>query len=414
MVYPSLSDDNNSFLKSNEPVLASVFQRLLSVMLDYFILSPVISFIVVIMFSDGLKLYQQFPDSKESLSIFLQIGMGFVFMFTFLQALFISMAGGTPGQLFTKIFVQFDLVSGQNNEYNQIDIFFRAWLRQIGFVFSIFCMGLPFAAILYHPKRRAIYERMTESSVKTFVKNPVHILNWGVAEKRYVSVFASTFFIFCLGIGVFSFHSMYQKTLASNLTYTDLNKVGHFCSELDSIKQENRLNVAAAMSLAGQLSDRCLNLEADFVLWRDYSSGSQNPKSLAYFAKYLTATDEDTELEYLSQTCAQDTGSEACQIAEAFKGGNFQELLNQKRLKETNLLNAVLKYEITKFLKSDVESSLEDVETYATFKLVKKYIVNEKLSLLGQRSSKDSGRRPASAKQSLTEIEKIQNRVNEL
>lgn len=400
MVYPDITTE----IKNQKNKLeATVLQRMFAVVLDYFILSPVISFFCVILFSKGLNLYQQFPNSQESEIILLQIGIGFIFLFTLVQALFISLAGGTPGQIFTKTFIHF--------ENKTAHIFFQSWLRQWGFVGSVLLLGIPFLAVIYHPRRQTIYERMTESGVYTYVTKPFEILNWGASERRYVSVFISTFLFFSIFLSVLSFQHFYQKTLSSNLTFEKIKAKQHFCSELDSVKQESRLSVATALNLVGLLPDRCLDLEADFVLWRNFSNEvGLDLKSQAYFAKYLTATDDDTEAKYLGQACQQDTKSEFCEFAKSFEAGDFLDLLAKLKSKDSNLLNDTLKYEIASILKQDIKQPLKDLEKYATFKLVNKYLIRERLDQLQYSST----RSPASMNYKDELIQDIQKRIDEL
>jgi len=421
MVYPD--DSLICIHKKNQTkyTTASALQRLLSVVLDYFILSPMISFICMILFSEGLKLYRQFPSSAESTVILFQVGVGFIFLFTLLQALFIFFAGGTPGQIFTKIFINFD----NDNSSQHISLFFQAWLRQVGFVFSILFLGVPFLAVFYHPKRRTVYERMTESSVLTYVQKPFEILNWGNAERRYISVFISLFLFSTVILSAFSFNHFYQKILSSNLTYEKLNKEKHFCKELDSIQQENRLTVAMALNLVGVLSDRCLDIEADFILWR---SPVKVSKSMAYFAKYITAESDGDENKYLKKTCDENKKSEACHYARAFRQGDFQQLVSvlnsQSAELGSNVLSDILRYEALNYLKIDSKKAFKTLEKYSTFKLVNKYLITEQLSYLLSKNTpqkkQNSLRSPANDEpfyesENLSEkIKQIQKRIDDL
>jgi hypothetical protein len=402
MVYPDIADQKIINKKQTENH-ATAFQRLLAVILDYFILSPILSFMCVVIFSDGLSLYKSFPKSSESQIILFQVAVGYIFLLTLFQTVFICLAGGTPGQIFTKTYIQFD----SNSASEKNGIFFQAWFRQIGFVVSVLFLGLPFVAILYHPKRRAVYERMTESSVMTRVQNPFSILNWGLLERRYISVFVTTFLFFIMALGAFSFKNFYQKTLSSNLTFEKMKKNEHFCKDMDSIKQDNRLTVAIALNLIGVLSDRCLDLEADFVLWRNFSSDTTaEQKSMAYFSKFITAENDEAEEKYLKQVCFENSKSQACELATAFSTGNLQALKGT----EANLLTDVLKYEFSSDLNLDPNLTLKKIEKYATHKLVNKFVISESLNSLKQ----SGGRAPASENDLDEKIQQIQKRIDEL
>ncbi len=409
MVYPDISTDENPNIKA-EYQSATPTQRLLAVVIDYFIFSPIVSFLCVIIFSQGLKLYKQFPSSPEATVILIQIGVGVVFLFTLIQAIFIFFAGGTPGQIFTKTFVSFDL--GQQPRYS-LHIFFQCWFRQIGFAISVLCLGIPFLAIFYHQERRTIYEKATESSVLTTVVKPFEILNWGDSERKYVSVFAATFLFFSAGLLIWGFQNFYQKILTSNLSYEKLKTEKQFCSEMDSIQQQNRLNVATALNLVGVLSDRCLDLESDFILWKNFNvSINSESRSLAYFAKYLTADDDDNESEYLNKACTENQDSQACQYAQNFKTGNFYQLLSDlNRINDKNVLAEVLKYEIMKELQLNTTDSLEQIKKYSTFKLFNKYVISEQLSNL---TNSSNSRSPASMSDVSEQINEIQKRIDDL
>lgn len=409
MVYQDLSIVQNSQAKLNKPQQATVLQRVFSALLDYFILSPIVSFIVVSCFSDGIKLYKQFPQSSEAQFVLFQMALGFIFFLTLIQAVFITVVAATPGQIFTKLYVRFDSEVLQDSSW--IQLFFHAWFRQLGFVLSLFCLGLPWISVLYHTKKRAFYERMTESTVLTTVPHPMSLLNWGESERKYIAVFVNTFLLFSTGLLILGFQQIYHKTLTSNLTYEKLNKENRFCKELDSVKQENRLNIATALNLVGVLPDRCLDLEADFVLWRNFSDpATSDLKASAYLAKFLTAENDDDEKKYLTETCRQDSKSVACAYAKGFSDEEVAEFRLKIEDYNSDLLNDVLKYELTKMSDAQAVKELEDLEKYGTHKLVNRFIIQENLKSL----QPESRRFPASTDAVSEKIEKIQKRIDSL
>ncbi len=404
MVYQDIStdfqDNKNNILKQH----ASVFQRMLSVLLDYFILTPIISFFCVSLFSQGLALYKKFPKSIEADLILFQVGVGFIFLFTIFQALSIFLTGRTPGQFFTKSYIHF--------ENKNTSLFFQAWIRQLGFLFSVMLFGFPFLAVFYHPQRTAFYERMTESSVLTKVKHSFSHFSWGVVERRYVSAFISVFSFCVLTLTVISFKYFYQKTVSSNLTFEKYKKEQNFCKELEPVAQENRLNVATALNLLGVLSDDCLDKEADFVLWRNFSDHAQfELKSAAYFAKYLTAQNDDEENLYLDQVCAQNNKSQSCSYSKTFMTGDFEALLAEAKTDSASALSSVLIYESEKELGMIREGSLAQLQKYAEIKPINKFVISEKLNQL--KGSKN--RQPAtSAVTESNQVEDILKLVDQL
>ncbi len=409
MVYPDISTQYFENNKNDLHQEASVLQRILSVLLDYFILSPIVSFIVVSFFADGVRLYKQFPQSTESQFILFQMALGFIFFTTLIQAVFMTVVAATPGQIFTKLYVRFDTDVLQDSSW--VQLLFLSWIRQLGFVLSLFCLGLPWISILYHKKRRAFYERMTESSVLTTVNHPLSLLKWGEGERKYVAVFVNTFLLFSTSLLILGFGQIYNKTLTSNLTFDKLNKEDRFCKELDGVKQENRLNVATALNLVGVLSDRCLDLEADFILWRNFSDISQSDlKASAYFAKYLTAENDQDEQSYLTKTCQQDSNSRACVYAQGFLNDDVPEFYAAVSKLDSDIFNDALKYELTLMLGQNPTQELAQLEKYSTHKLVNKFILQENLKSL----KPESGRFPASVDDLSEKIENIQKRIDSL
>ncbi len=395
MVYADINDQNTILdSQNNKPnnikmfQRASIFQRVLAVLFDYLIISPIVSFICVSFFTSGLQLYQKFPNSVEADLILIQIAIAFVFIFTLIQTIFIYFSGGTPGQIFTKTFIEF-----KNKDSN---LFLQAWLRQIGFAVSILFCGIPFLSILYKNDQRALFERMTESAVNTLVVNPLKILNWGKSEYRYISVFFTIFIFFGIALSVFSFKHLYEKTITSNFKYEKLNKEHYFCDELKNVKQENKLTVATALNIVGVLSDTCLNQEADFVLWNNFS---ENDRAMAYFSKYVAISeglgvdDADSEDDYLAQVCKTSQQSQACILLNTYAGADEVETLKKlNSLRESNLLTTVLKYEITRSQNLPLTIAFEELEKYDTLKAVNKFLITEQLKDF----KLDSSRSPAS------------------
>ena len=411
MVIGDITEENSKIKNGQQVTLikASLHQRILSVLIDYFIFTPIVSFLLVNFFYDGLYLYKKFPTSDESLFVLFFLGLGFVVLFSFLQALFIYFFKGTPGQIFTKTFVHFE------NEH--VHLFFQAWTRQLVFALSFFMMGIPFLAILFHTKKQAFYERMTESIVLTTVHTPFDYI-MSDQERNYLRASFAAISFFVLFLGTASLFSMYKKTLNSFVSFSHIQEKDYFCSEVKNIKQENRLIVATALNITGILSDRCLDKEAEFVLWKmEGLKGFDlyyNP-SMAYFAKYLTANDVESEDEYLKMSCQLDVQSYGCFLSTAFQNKSYEEFLNElNKRSEINLLTTTLKYELADL--SEVKSTgitLSQFDPYSNLDLVKKFVLLEKV-----KSLKNTDQRfPASITGSQNkdkQIEEIIKGINEL
>lgn len=371
-IFNSTELDNNSSKRSYS---ATVFQRVLAVLIDYFIFLPIASFILVNLFYEGLFLYKKFPQSDESFFVVTILTMCSGVIISFLQAICIYLFRGTPGQIFTKTYVEF--------EYVHVHIFLQAWLRQIGFVISIFSFGWPFLAVFFHPKRQTFYERMTDSTVLTAVYDSKD-RSLTAAEQNYIRAGFAAFSFFGLFLVAVSFFNLYKKTLYSFASFSKQQQKEAFCKEIKNVKQENRLLVALAMNLADQLSDSCLDKEADFVLWRMDSmqgfSEVYNP-SMAYFAKYMTAKDSDTEKQYLDMSCLNAQKSYGCFLSESFQNKSEKEFLAElKTSGKEDILASMIQYQLAQNMKLKEKSIfLDKMKKFDSLDIVKKFVLIEKI-----------------------------------
>lgn len=419
MVYQDISSENTktSINPGDEKKSASFFQRLLAVIIDYFIFTPVVSFLIVVFFSSGLRLYKQFPNSPEADLILLQCGFFFVFLFTFFQSLFICYAKATPGQLFTKTYVDF-----RNPDFS---LLLQSWLRQMGFFISIALLGVPFIAVFYHPKRQAFYERLTESRVLTLTDAFSVPLLFGEKERRYLGAGVATFFLFTLGLGLLTLKNNYNQSVNAAITYENIRQVVQDklkkCQELKDVKQQNRLKMAIALNMVGVLSDQCLDSEADFVLWHTFAKNNEelDPSynhSMAYLAKYMTAQTLEDEDHYAKAACSspQDRG---CQLAQAFQTKSYNDFLAYLSTQKKDFLTDTLKYEISLLAKKPTEDLLKNLEDYSSHKFVSKYLVLEELDQLTvqlKAQTHDLNRQPAQAVERIKETQTMEGRIRSL
>lgn len=434
MVYPDISDLKSSSLSFEKNTISQIIdaqphQRILSAVIDYFIFSPIVLFILTTIFSDALVLIKNFPQSLEVQTVMVMMAGGYVLLFSFLQAVFIARYGSTPGQTFSKTFVEF--------ENDQFPVFFQAWLRQLGFVISFLLLGLPFISIFYHPQNKTFYDRLTESRVKTKVNLAQNHFLWSMTEKKYLSTAVATFFVFSLALfgalGVVS----YQKTVQSALTYRDLEKKQIFCEELEGVAQDQKLIVGIGLNLIGKLSNQCLEKEADFVLWKQSGMRLQNfnyNQSMAYFSKFIATESEMKEEKYLDLACQVDPQSRGCLLAKDFKNLSYEEFYKHIQKKNSqndhvDQLDRILELEFARLVHpDDLIKVLKDLknEQYVGLKL---FLVQEKLKIIHQQQiSQYQQRSPAqereSSNSSLTDaslkindstlLEQVLQEINEL
>lgn len=373
MVFPDL----NEIKYSTNKFKPSVPIRGLSVIIDYFIFAPVISFVLLVLFRNGLDIYKSFPSSAEAGSIFGILIIGFVVVATFFQALFITFLGATPGQHFLKLKIEFNITS-RNENY---PIFLQAWTRQIGFVASFMLLGIPFLKVLADENGQCFYEKMTDSQVVSMYPAPITLASQSFEiDRKFWSASLAALNAFLIFFAAVVFWKNYQNVLTSPSSYAKLKNKKKTCMEFISLNPTDRLRFAIAMNLVGTASDVCLDQEADFVLWRNFT----DDQSLAYFAKFVSTKSEELESNYLKEACVDSQKSEGCYWAQIFINNDFKSISKNEEMNET-ILGQVLKYEAAN--KEDFKMRadlLGEMKKHSEFKSIKKYLVLENFEFLNQ------------------------------
>ena len=368
MVYPDINSENSS---RNPQYQVQILHRALSVVIDYLIFVPVVSFLLFILFKDGLYIYKSFPNSSEAKNFFVMFIVAFVFSISFLQALFIKFNSATPGQHFMKIKVDFE----NKSEF----IFFRAWSRQLGFVISFFFCGLPFLRILTDIKRQSFYEKMTSSQLVSHVQMPQKSI-WAIeSERKYWSSSLTALYVCLIVLSGLVFMNRYNYLITSPLSYAKFKNNSDQCNDFLDKSSNQRLKSLIAMNLVGTIDDECLNEEADFILWRNMTED----KSLAYFAKYITSEYKDYEKEYLVQACAENKKSEGCFWSQIFQKPNLEDIELPDR-HEQSLLGLIVLYKFT----DNKEENFEKIKKYSDEPSVRKFIVKETIVSLHNKIEK--------------------------
>ncbi len=381
MVYRDISAPESKSSTSVHPFKykASLMDRFFSFVIDYLIFSPFISFTLFILFHDAIRYWRINPDAAEQIPITILLGLSYILIFSLYQALFICFWRATPGQYFLKIQIVFDAP--------QDFIFWRAFCRQCGFWTSILLLGAPWLALLSHPLQKTFYDRMTECRVLSKKNNSIYFTF--EAEARFWQSFTATMMIF---VGLIFFSLMlikYNDITQRTESFKIYEKKNFFCSELKGVNQSSRLQLAIAMNLVGQLSDDCLDHEADFVLWKSKTEDLE----LAYYAKSLTEENSEAETKYLKKACAQPNDNLGCHISKAFQSADFEKLYTFLKV-QNSLLARTLTYELGLILKKDdeQESNFSQLAEFDDQRLIKKYLLSE---IIAQRKIR-ANREPAS------------------
>ena len=376
MVYDDISPlkkPNHQVHKVTPYFRASILDRLFSFLLDYLVLSPVISFLILIFFQKEISIWSANTFSPELKSVFMLLAVVYVVLFSFLQSLFIYFWQATPGQFFLKLKII------DENEQSGLRLF-RITIRQLGFWFSFLFLGFPLISILSHTEQKTFYDKLSEMKVVSLKSKP-DFFSFEF-ESRYWQALMSTFLIFFAFILAAVGWQQHQNIKSAAYTFDKMQNENYFCDELKSVQFSERLQMVIALNLVGQIADKCVDKEADFVLWK---SDNLELKSLAYYAKSLTEKETQFEEKYLESACQ--TGAEkflGCKLASAFMNHELLELYQVlKKSKQTEtLLTSVLRYEFGQSLEQmeDQKANFQKIKEFDTHVLVKKYLLTEILN----------------------------------
>jgi uncharacterized RDD family membrane protein YckC len=386
MVYQDISKPVNLNQLGAKKSTANLMDRFFSFLIDYFVISPFVFFLLYVTFSNGFVFWQANKTAPENDLFIWILAVTYALYFSLIQSLFIAVCRATPGQFFLKVRIEF-------SETQNI-IFLRAFLRQLGFWFSFIFLGLPFLSVMTNKARRTFYDRISDTFIVS-TKEEVNSSPLGFEnEFKYWQSFMATMVVFVGLLFASYIWKNYSKVVQRVASFAELQDKRFFCEDLKGVNIDERLAVAVALNLADQLSDECLDKESDFVLWKQRKSDY----SLAYYAKSLITQDGEKEKKYLKQACSgQDVYSfEAltlgCKVAYSFLNDKLEELYQD--LDAETFLTAALKYELSLNLNKsgEVKANLAKIGQYNTLKIIKKYQVIEMLS----QQELTQGRAPAS------------------
>ena len=317
MVFIDLSEDVQP--KAGAPTnQAPAFSRFFSAVLDYFILAPVVAFVMVIFFRDSVKLIIPVSDSSSQV-ILMQLAFFAVMLFTGLQTIFIYYYGATPGQNFLKLYISF--------EHRPSNLFFQIWFRQLGFVSSVVGLGLPFLAVIYHKKNRTFYDRLAECDVLSTVPKTQSLTAFMVydTDKKYLSATVSAVMCFLSIIFIFSVLHSHDVLLGKIQNSVQTSSLLKKCFVIEDQNQQERLKTVLALNILNLTSDDCALSEADEVLNRikvSSQSDVQKPEnvSMAYFIKFYigqkTTERSLNHAEYFKYACNIGVKAELCAAVE--------------------------------------------------------------------------------------------------
>ncbi|MFN3455688.1 MAG: RDD family protein [Pseudobdellovibrio sp.] len=412
MVFPDINS-TKSFHEVKRSGKVPFYVRFFSFIIDYFIFTPVVSFLIMILLKSGVEIYKTYPNSEEASLVVFYLGIAFIVLTTFLQALFITYYGATPGQYFLKLKISFN--------DKQSPIFLQAWLRQIGFFSSFAFLGLPFLKVFSDENGRCFYEKITDSNLESkviFYKTLDVFSRDHELDKKFWKASLSTLSCFLVFFGIIFYFKSYQNILTSPLSYAKFKSKSLDCQDFANLDSAERLRFGIAMNLIGTYSDECLNREADFTLWRNFTED----KSLAYFAKFLTTEkNTPTEAAYLRESCTQYPESEGCYYATKFSKNDFKKISEDKTYGST-ILAYILEYETQEdtLSKDDKKYIFNEIKNFSSYKPIKKYLINKSIQKISNTEA-NQNRIPASVEKlnkkdagENMSVEQVLELVNEL
>lgn len=385
MVFPDITETKrHTEISSTHSAPAALLDRFFAFLIDYLITSPFVLFTLYIVYNNGFQFWRTHPQAPENDVFMVIAAISYIALFSFIQSLFIAIWHATPGQYFLKIRLQF-------HEHERF-IFFRAFARQMSFWFSFLLLGIPFLAVMSNRQRRAYYDRLSDVTV---VSRKEEQAFFGF-EREFVywqsfTVTLSLFVGFLFSAWIWN---NYEKIVQRAGSFAALEQQSFFCETLKGVPLPDRLPTAIGLNFVEQLSDECLNKEADFVFWK-YKKGDY---SLAYYAKSMTTSDVAKEKQYREQACKGEESAEyaklslGCRVARSFdveaEGDELAALAVKNELYSSlsgdSFLQAALKYELGKKLQKDDElaANFAAVVRFNHLRAVKKYQISEMLTRL--------------------------------
>lgn len=307
MVYSDLSTYSEQLQKQNKStqsgMLVPISDRLMSMILDFSIFSPLFALILSKPLQALHWRYTVAPNSSEFLILLFVIFCQYIFLSVLVQSSFWSIVGATPGQLFFQIRIV-DVQTGRQPRLA------KAALRSIFFLISIIFLGLPFLEVFSHSKRLAWFDRIADTA-------PVTLRNQGQRppsneEKKLVY---ATFFVFFM-LGLFSasltVKDLYHQAAIGTYEASDRVANDELCQDIPVESKFERIDFALAGFLSGDLDEDCLSKEIDFAFWKG-TSLDRAWASVAQAKRFKN--DQSLASLYLKQACRESVKSLPCELA---------------------------------------------------------------------------------------------------
>lgn len=290
-----LSEQQTSALK-----IASVGDRFSAFIFDVLILTPLVGLFLAPLYKKVQFLYYVEPSSTEFFVLVFIFIFAAASLVAFFQSLFLIFFAATPGKNFFKLKV----VSVSEESLHWSAYFLRSflWVTEVLFFF------IPFLAVLSNSKRRPLHDRAAGTMVitlKAVADQGPHRM-----ETHLIRQVILIFGLFMMAWVLTFMQYLYKLAINGEFKRSEAT-YAQVCQEMGSdLSGTHRMDMAIGLYLARQVSEECLESEADHALW----TPSSQLHSWGYLAKALyNSFDKEKSDEYFVKTC-EDKG-EACQIA---------------------------------------------------------------------------------------------------
>jgi uncharacterized RDD family membrane protein YckC len=287
--------------------IGPVTDRFVAFILDFLIISPIVSFLVATLLRDLKTVLIINSDSDEATYIWIFFVLCLIGLSSVIQAVFLFFWQATPGQKF----MQLQVISyPQWMDGSHKLTFAQCLLRPLGWWGCVLMCGIPFLDVVGHPLRRAVHERMSDTVVVSKKISPLDLPL--PVETRYISSTLWIFYGFLFLIGLTFMAKTYKAALLQGMSGVQAVSQAA-CSQIpaDKYKDEKRLDLAVALYLADEVDTACVYTEAQKVIW----STEGETKALSQLAMALVNEDEKEIAKYHQQVCETSERSEACAIS---------------------------------------------------------------------------------------------------
>lgn len=360
MVYQDISSENSSPAPQKNTINhyrgALVLDRVLSVLIDFLIFSPLIGLMLSGVIRN-LKTYLLYNEnSNEATLLWFFIIGAVVLSSAILQVVLTTIFGGTPGQKFLSIEVK---AMNPQGEFTLKPSIAQITLRIIFWWISFLTLGIVFVEILGHTKRRAIHDRVSETAVVSFGKyydsGPLAV------ETKFISSWLQVFstLVFCfLIVGMTKF---YNSIRDGEYSQNQLIQKQNHCSDLDDqVYGEKRADQLLALLKSDEAKSGCVTSEAENLIW----TSNHILNSWGYLL-LSQMNDLGDHKEYVSKVCEGAQGSEPCLLSQFLSSQDQArgDLLRSKGLGTVSSRVLLLEEELSRKNYSSVFSLLNDLKS---------------------------------------------------